>query len=425
MIVARKVIVLAAALAAFGAIFAVPADAAKRKKTRASAPVASAVAAVPAAPAVAALAVTPAASVAAAPPPLTPLVDGPPTGVTAASLVDQPEAHQFDQRVRLAFMNALGIGYNADFIELDAAARALRDGRQLFPAGDYKLARFYDASAMPIEHEHTLPVLDAWIAAMPQSPTPRIVKALVRLQGVIDRLGAAFHGREATQHVVVDQVALAAIRADLLADEKICAGDPHWHYLLARIAMLMRVPEAELSAIVLRGLAVAPGYQPLIAAGTDYFLPKWSGNAGSLQEWARKSDDVLAARGAGFYAKAYVHAHQVQFGRAMFEQSAIDWTRFKASAAQWLAVVGPSPEALSDLSALACLAGDRQETARLFAMIKTPYSTKSWSSKDDREACKAWAEKSGVRIWVEDAVASIGSLRQTVLALLWMLLARG
>lgn len=369
--------------------------------------------------------VAPPASPLASPPGMSPIqaaMQPAPGGVDPAAPSLQGESrYTLEDKAMQHFIT--GFNFDNGFASLDADAKAFRDSKAQFETGEYKLAVLYRGMSMPEVFPNMLARLDAWAAAAPQSPTPSIVRAQMRLESLTRRLGSAFHTRQGTQSAELDVAALRSLRDELSSKEQLLAVDPHWHYLMARIAMLLREPEPVVTAAVMRGLRVAPGYGPLLGVGTDYFMPKWSGSAADLERWALSVDEEPSQKGTGAYARIQMHAFEVQFGNELFAKSGIDWARFKASARDWSPAT-ESAEVLSEVTLMACLSGDRREARRLFAISKEPVFMQHWGRKANRDRCKAWAERPVWQAWLASLIAGFDDVIDMIAGRLGDLLAR-
>ncbi len=104
------------------------------------------------------------------------------------------------------------------------------------------------------------------------------------------------------------------------------------------------------------------------------------------------SEQSKAADKPGAYARVYWHAFRVQYGRELFKQSRVDWSRLKRSIGE-LSVEHPSPDILTRATLLACTAGDREETKQLFLKSAEPLSFYPYAGAEERDACRIWAFK--------------------------------
>lgn len=295
---------------------------------------------------------------------------------------------------------------NEDAINvLETAANEFRSKRLTFSDGEPKLSVFYQHIVMVVGRTEGQTLLEQWSKRFPNSPAPSVIEAVGQLHVNFGNLSYSLIGNVQTQDRHVDQTQLGAV-VELLNNAKDLAGsDPYWYVAMARARLILERDDVGFKSMIKEGIAKEPRFFELYDVATDYFLPKWYGSSEALENWTREIADTAPEdlRGA-VYARMYWRAFRVNYGMQFFEQSHVDWERFKAGF-QTLIEGHRAPAYWSNFAMIACLAGDHEETRRIMKLHSDPPHLDGVYSQDERESCRKWAMKSEWEVWIDDKLA--------------------
>jgi hypothetical protein len=329
----------------------------------------------------------------------------------AASIIAMPGSF-----LEFAVGNALLAAMNGDDTQLDvleAVAKTLRSSKVRVETGSWKLAVLYDSIAVQPNDPKFQKLIEHWHSRWPGSPTPYIIQAQALLVGIYSIPWSQQRDLPDPRDHTISLEAIKELQRHLENSRAAANADPHWYTLAARARVLAEADEATsettetFSNFVLEGIAREPTYDELYAAGTYYFLQKWSGvlaNGESLEKWALAAS--AASNKAGLnsgYARVYWHAFKSQYGREIFSGSKLDWPHFRTSADAYI-VEDPTSRIQDRALFLACLAGDRGETRRLFSVRAKKMMFDDYAAQELVGVCRSWAAAPAWRVTLENFV---------------------
>lgn len=284
--------------------------------------------------------------------------------------------------------------WNRRFEELEAMADAFRTQKVRTPSGRWRLSLFYAGlsrfqESMP---ENAQSLVDAWIAAYPQSSAAHIGYAVMLLSEAWTLRGKGFASTVDDSAWEPFHATVEHARKYLMAHKALAAGDPHWYVAMAEIATIQGWPDAEFDALLREAFDREPSYTDTYFEATNRNLPKWGGNAEKVERFAREAvDRTKATEGFGLYARIYFSAWNSQYGEDLFEESAIDWTTMSKGIDDVLARY-PSQWNINHFAYFACLAGDYGKALDLMERIEYQPMTHIWGGWLSYFRCKWWAE---------------------------------
>jgi hypothetical protein len=277
--------------------------------------------------------------------------------------------------------------------ELENAARIFREKQSKTELGDWKLTAFYNGVMLSASDRRVAGLVARWAARWPQSPVPAIIQGHVNLSEVLGSVMLTKSSFRDDQSRVVDKAKVAQIVEQLSGNRAVARIDPHWFVLMARALSANGATEAVVQSVIQEGLSLFPTYTALYDIGTEYYLGSHPGDTAALERWAQTASlQLKGTSSASVYARIYWHAFEVQYGRSLLSATQIDWTRFKED---------PTPGNFGRVALIACVAGDRAETRRLFESSPQPLQFYPWAATSERDSCRDWAMKPSWRIAVE------------------------
>ena len=232
--------------------------------------------------------------------------------------------------------------------------------------------------------------VEAWIAAYPKDPSPRLAQARMMIQRAWTHCGCGGPEDAAPAERKAFLVAIQNARSYLESQKKIAAVDPRWYEYMAEIAGYQHWPRAEFDRMLDEGLTRHPQYYDLYFKAMAYYAPRSGGSAQAVEDFARAAvKRTRKTEGEGMYARIYWYAAQVQYRDELFRQSKVDWPTMKRGIHDVLARY-PDAWNLNNFARFACLAGDRAEAQALAARIGEIPDVDVWNrDRGEFQACRA------------------------------------
>lgn len=304
----------------------------------------------------------------------------------AAASKETATLHQFRADARQLYNNR-------DFAALEALAKQLRDGKERFVDGEWKIMDFYTSQdCRKDEPENMWQLHDQihkdWEKKFPDSITARVARAQFLIT-------YAWHARsDRTADQVTDQgwklfrERLAEARTILDQSKALKPSCPMWFYNYQGIALGQGWERAEYDKLFTEAKELEPGFYPFDCARAKYLLPRWHGKPG---EWETVAEDAIEKQGAagpGIYAR--VVEDQAGYYDSIFEETGASWRKTRAGFDDLLTAHPDSKKLLNTYCRLACFAGDAPQAKKLFERIGTDEVPTAWRKGEFAEA-KKWA----------------------------------
>lgn len=302
---------------------------------------------------------------------------------------------QITETSQLAFIDE-------DFGKLEQMHREYLGKKSRTPSGLWRLTLFYsgiegvldDARRSPFReqqfatHERRL---QRWLKRYPTSPAPLIVHALL-----LGERGWAYRG-SGYAHAVSPEAwepfyrHIGMSRRYLEEHKAVAAEDPRWYQAMLQTARAEGWEREAYDKLLDEALKREPLYYQTYFEALENLLPKWHGDAGEIERFARDAVKRTSAReGRGMYARIYWFASQTEFGNDLFKKSLAAWPQMKAGFEDVLARY-PDPWNLNNYAKFACLAADKATAKSLLERIGTAVVREAWEPPSLRQQCAAWA----------------------------------
>ncbi|HEX4150170.1 MAG TPA: WD40 repeat domain-containing protein, partial [Pirellulales bacterium] len=284
------------------------------------------------------------------------------------------------------------------FKELDALADALRASQARVVTGSLKLTQFYvvvaELPAKPKDevYEERIKLLENWVDERPESFTGLVTLARTWEQyGWFARGGGYANtlSREGVAHF--EERCLKA--ADLLQQaEQLPVKDPELYHFGIMLGIDLSWSREIIERICDDSATLDPGFLPTFIAATRYYLPRWYGDAGDLEEFAKEAvQKTEKACGKTIYARIVLAAEDYHSFTA-FNDFAFDWSLVKQGFEDWNRQYPPDQRRLQSYCRLACVARDRQTAGALFEKIEPPGLDAVWISSSTYRFFRRWAK---------------------------------
>lgn len=185
---------------------------------------------------------------------------------------------------------------------------------------------------------------------------------------------------------------LEKARVYLMEHEDDARTEPHWYTEMLVIARGQGWSEAAYMNLISEGLKRHPYFYPIYFSALRNLLPKWGGSLDAIDAFALAAVEYTKEKeGQGMYARIYWSAYQMEFGNELFSRSKVDWSRMSVGIDDVLARF-PDQWNINNFAHFACLAGDREKTRNLIAMIEGPPVNSAWKRISPTfEECRDWA----------------------------------
>ena len=303
------------------------------------------------------------------------------------SELDSQPARSFKIEIRSLFNQE-------KFSQLDEIAEAARSQKQRFLGGGWKLRVFYDALREPGSLTATDDVWNAhiarferWIAASPNSSTPRVALAAALLDFAWKARG---NGPGETVppegwDLFSDRVQKA--RNTLNEAKSISAANPQWYLEMETVALAQGWDHNTTEKLVEDASNVEPGYFYIYNKHTNYLLPKWYGQPGDSEDFLKSTADRIGgAEGDFIYFQI---ARNLNCCRVKAQMPNLSWDRVKQGFAALEKLYGSTNQQLNAFAFMAVRQGDSETAQQLFTRIGDNWDEFVWGSKDKFERSKA------------------------------------
>jgi hypothetical protein len=233
--------------------------------------------------------------------------------------------------------------------------------------------------------------LNAWIAARPQSITPRVA-----LAGVYLKYAWAARGAGYAETVTPEGWRLFAERA---AQAKRVLDDaanitpmcPEWYEKMQTVALAQDWDKARAAALFEQAIRFEPDYLYFYKSHALYLLPKWDGDESDGATFAQQSADRLGGREGDYI---YFQIGMVVLSAKSGEHGAgLDWARLQRGYQAERELYRKNPN--FDTNQLAFFAWrfqDRATAKQAFAQLGDKWSKAVWKKRERYDEARKWAD---------------------------------
>ena len=172
--------------------------------------------------------------------------------------------------------------------------------------------------------------------------------------------------------------------------------NPIWYWVALIVAGSSGRPEAQFDALFEEAVGKFPTYLPLYLTRLNYYLPQWGGSFEKVDAFIKRSEERTGASdGKSFYAWLYVDvAHKSGGDEGFFHETQVSWPRMRDSFEDMIRRY-PDTWNKSLYATFACLARDRETTAKVLTMLPADAQLGAYTDGLSTDACRRFAlEKS-------------------------------
>ncbi len=288
---------------------------------------------------------------------------------------------------------ANGLFETKSFDKLDELAEKLRDSKETYPHGIWKLYYFYDGinssgGATDPEWSNHFAVNQDWIKAKPDSITARVALA----QGLVAYAWSA-RGGDYSDKVTDEGWKLFFQRLNeavevLTQSKQLKAQDPCWWSALLRAELSLQTERPQFDTTFKDATNAWPDYTPLYFIRAHFLLPRWYGTDGEMEQDLEKSADRIGGEAGDIvYAQVIWDLHHSVPSPNIFEEYHLSWERTKRGL---VALERRYPDALtlkSEAAHLAFIAHDPDAAKKYLDQTKGQVDLNAWGSEENYIRC--------------------------------------
>jgi hypothetical protein len=245
------------------------------------------------------------------------------------SVVEAPETKEIKEIKREASL----LLARKDYDKLDAFAKRLRDSKESYADGVWKVFYVYDGldlsdEASDAEWQKRFKAIKSWIDAKPDSITARVAMAkdLVSYAWKARGTGYADTVSEASWKVFyqrLNQAVNVLNSAKTLNEQCPCL----WSVLL-QAHLGSQIERSQYDATFEAAIKAWPDYTPYYFKRAYFLFPRWYGAEGEWEKDLEQSADKVGGdEGDMLYARVVWSAHQTGTSTDIFEDYKLSWPR--------------------------------------------------------------------------------------------------
>jgi hypothetical protein len=316
------------------------------------------------------------------------------TAQTARQLPDQPSLEDPEDFVVANGLTAQVAAMLAhdDYEGIDRLATKYRSEKTRLPGGGWQLAYLYEGLKAPdrFHPDDQIAKLNAWIAARPQSITPRVALAGVYLKYAWAARGAGY------ADTVTDEgwrlFGERAAQAKRVLDDaaNITPMCPEWFAKMQTVALAQNWDKDRAEELFQKAIRFEPDYLYFYKSYANYLLPKWDGDDGDAAAFAKRSADAVGgAKGDYLY---YEIGMVVADAKSGANGGGLDWSRIQRGyQAQRELYVKNMNGDTNHLAFFAWRFHDRAVARQALARIGEKWSKTVWKTRKRFEQVRTWA----------------------------------
>lgn len=288
------------------------------------------------------------------------------------------------------------------FAEIDRHFAEARKQKLLGSNGGWWLPSSYRAIKGSDRDEGRLrkqmALMTEWIDQYPESITPRVVLGKLWLRYAWMGRGGGYADTMTEQQRTNFAWRLVEARKVLMEARELEEKCPELYVTMLNLAKGEGWPRDEIDAMFREGQKLEPQYQYLYVEMAHLLLPKWYGEPGEWEEFARKiADENPAGRGDELYARIALLMALKDEGdftlETIFKKSDLSWALVKRGE-EAIRLRFPDSKMNSNYFAfLACAAGDRKTAREAFQRIGDDYAISVWGNRIVYEHSRRWANR--------------------------------
>jgi hypothetical protein len=287
--------------------------------------------------------------------------------------------------------------YQERFSELEKEAQEFRKNKTRLPDGTWMLQFFYEGLSVkdktPEGWKHYFNIINKWLNQAPDSITARIAAA-----GAWIDYGATVRGKGYAESVSEEGWQILAEsneKALKLLETKPSDGMddcPQRYSYLLNIARVQGWSRPQFEALFHEAVTFEPTYYSFYIRKAKYLLPRWYGEEGEWQQFAKDAIALTpASEGKSVYMRI-VASLLMAPDISSLSDPRISWSLLKQGYMDVEKNFPGSRWNLNTFCKYACKAGDRETARELFNRIGEKPYLEAWGDKAEFEKWRKWSE---------------------------------
>jgi hypothetical protein len=220
------------------------------------------------------------------------------------------------------------------FAKLDEIASSLRQKPEVLPSGYWTLDDFYsdlsdvERSDSDRKWQEYFSLLDAWIKASPQSPTPKIAKAGALVDYAWKARGGGYANTVSDDGWRLMKERLQQADELLKAANALPVKCPHMYYEWQTVALGQGWELKQYDHLIADAQKNYPTYAPALMHKTYFVQPRWHGKEGDAETFMKQAaDKVGGTDGDILYARLVWYLQSLNLSDKFFAENKVDWKR--------------------------------------------------------------------------------------------------
>jgi hypothetical protein len=287
------------------------------------------------------------------------------------------------------------------FDELEKLTSDLRKEKLEFYAGYSKLSTVYgylDGPGRKADDsvwKEYISKLEKWAAAYPQSPTPLVALGNTYKDWAWKARGGGYGDTVTRQGWKLFEDRLDNARRYLKSADRLPTKDPEIYHALVTVAMGLGWPREEMEAVFNKGVEIEPNYLQLYHAKAYYLLPRWHGEPGDWEAFAKEAADARGGEEGDILYMAIARSQAWSEGSELFGNTRISYARMKRGFEASLRCHPNYVWEMNSFCYFACIAGDRETAKDHFNKINGRWEKEVWGQQGKFVQWQNWATQNG------------------------------
>ncbi len=308
-------------------------------------------------------------------------------GCLAAQSAPADDENEIDSQPSRVFRTTVRDALNReDFAQLESIAATVRTDKSRFAGGVWKLNTFYLVAQGPgsltasdsVWRAH-IARLQRWVAAYPESGTPRIALAQSYMRYAWKARGQGYANTVTNDGWRQFNERVQQARATLEEAKALAAADPQWYRDMQSLALTQGWPREQEDQLLESAIAVEPNYYYFYVTHATYLLPRWYGKQGESEAFAASiADRVGGQSGSVIYFRL---AEAMDCCGAKDLLPALSWDRIKEGFTAVEGLYGSINYQRNMMAYLAVRNHDTEFANQMFARIGDDWSQSIWRTK--------------------------------------------
>jgi len=300
----------------------------------------------------------------------------------------QKEIDIFSQRVRRTFEDRR-------FAVLEKVAGELRDSKELFQDGSWKLKVFHDAFDKPPtgttrQWQQDFAAYGAWKQEFPDSVTARTAQIGTIVSWAWDARGTKYANETSTNAFAIFHERLKSALVIFEEARALPEKDPCLQLAGMRIALGQAWDAKYFDLLISEALAFDPTFYHILVLRSYSLLPRWHGAPGDWEDFAEETNEILGGLGSETYARIIIA--RAQDYTSIFVSTRASWPETRKGLMILRDKYPDSFEILSYTAKLATLGNDRKLANECFEKIGNRHCSTVWKNPEHLVHYRTYAQ---------------------------------